>query len=311
MGPHRTGFRAWLGEVLIRDHPDLARTAPGGLTLAAAFVGTDMILPVLDGFDEIAKSLRGPALHKLNKADLPVVLTSRPAEYENAVIADVLTGAAVIRLDILTPADLAVYLPRATRSNPGAVETRWHPVITQLTANTLDDGVRNVATALSTPLMVSLARSIYSDNPGREPADLPDTGRFPAAIDIEGHLLASYVPSVYDDPADGRDQNWRLDQVLRWFGYLAWHGITGGSPASPGGDAAPRCPSGHKPSWSDSCRHCRSCWSTSSSAVRYPCSSTEARSSTGCGASSSTDCSTARPPDQCSAWRTASCAIFG
>ncbi|WP_367127185.1 NACHT domain-containing NTPase [Saccharothrix sp. HUAS TT1] len=230
--PTRTGFRAWLAELLVRDHPGLARTTPGGVALGAALVGTDMVLPVLDGFDEIARGLRGPALRKLNKADLPVVLTSRPAEYENAVAADVLTGAAVIRLGVLSPADLAGYLPRATRSDPGAgsatgtAGTRWHPVIARLTADVPDAGARNVAAALSTPLMVSLARAIYSDTPGRDPADLLDTGRFPAAPDIEDHLLGSFVPSVYDDPADEREQDWRLDQVLRWLGYLARHGAT-------------------------------------------------------------------------------------
>ncbi|WP_328608952.1 helix-turn-helix domain-containing protein [Amycolatopsis sp. NBC_00345] len=234
--PTRSRFRDWLSGLLIRDHPGLARTTSGGLTLSAALVETDMILPVLDGFDEIAKGLRGPALQALNRAALPVVLTSRPAEYEDAVtVTDVLTAAAVVRLGTLTPADLAHYLPRATRGNPGTApgavaETRWHPVVAELTADTPGPGARNVNSALSTPLMVSLARSIYSDTPGRDPADLLDTDRFPTAAAVEDHLLGSYVPALYGDrssaEANGRDQDWHLDQVLRWLNYLARHGIT-------------------------------------------------------------------------------------
>lgn len=216
--PSRIGFRAWLRDLLIRDHPDLAATTSGPMTLAAALVETDLVLPVLDGLDEMAKGLRGRALHQLSRSGLPLVLTSRPAEYENAVTADVLTGAAVIRLDVLTPADLACYLPLATPTGPA--ETRWQPVLARL--DDPDESARNVATALSTPLMVSMARSIYSDTPRRDPADLLDVERFPAASDIETHLLGSYVRSRYDEPG----ARWRLDQVQRWLGHLARHGIS-------------------------------------------------------------------------------------
>ncbi|MEV6520430.1 helix-turn-helix domain-containing protein [Longispora sp. NPDC051575] len=231
--PTRTRFRDWLSGSLIRDYPGLARTTPGGLTLSATLVGTDAILPVLDGFDEIAPGLRGPALRALNRAKLPIVLTSRPAEYDEAVsLADVLTAAAVIRLDTLTPGDVAHYLPRATRRNLGSApgvdaRTVWYPVISEMTAEGPGYAGGNVATALRTPLMVSLARAVYSDTPGRDPADLLDTGRFPESTDIEEHLLASYVPTMYTDrPATGAHRDFGLDHVLRWLNYLARHGTT-------------------------------------------------------------------------------------
>jgi hypothetical protein len=43
------------------------------------------ILPVLDGFDEIAEDLRPAARRQLSDADMPLVLTSRPKEYTAAV----------------------------------------------------------------------------------------------------------------------------------------------------------------------------------------------------------------------------------
>ncbi|MDQ3405839.1 MAG: helix-turn-helix domain-containing protein [Actinomycetota bacterium] len=228
--PTRMQFRDWLSGLLIRDHPGLARTTSGGLTLSTALVKTDAILPVLDGFDELAPKLRGPALQALNRAQLPAVLTSRATEYENAVrTTDVLTAAAVVRLETLTATDVARYLTRATPEKADS-ETVWHPVIAKLTADNPDRAANNVTMALSTPLMVSLARTIYSDTPGREPADLLDTSRFPEAADIEEHLVSSYVPTKYLDQsppgAHGRDQNWDPDKVLRWLGYLARHGST-------------------------------------------------------------------------------------
>lgn len=231
--PTRTPFRDWLSGLLIRDHPGLARTTSSGLTLSTALVETDSILPVLDGFDEIAPKLRGPALQALNRVNLAVVLTSRPTEYMSAVgTTDVLTAAAVVRLETLTAADVAHYLTRATREKAGSasgvgLETVWQPVIAKLTADDRDSAADNVATALRTPLMVSLARTIYSDTPGREPADLLDTTRFPSAADIEDHLVSSYVPTKYGSRSSaGRAQDWDLDHVLRWLNYLARHGIT-------------------------------------------------------------------------------------
>ncbi|WP_394619283.1 NACHT domain-containing protein [Lentzea sp. JNUCC 0626] len=205
--PGRADLRTWLAELLIRDHPELA-AVNGSLTLAAELLGSDLVVPVLDGFDEMAAGLRARALRLLSRSGWPLVLTSRPAEYENAVAADVLTRAAVVRLDRLSPADLAEYLPLATPSRSG-----WDRVIARL------DESPAVAEALSTPLMVSLARSVYGDTPGADPAELL---RFREASEVEAHLLGGYVPSRYDGP--GR---WRAEQVGRWLGHLARHGVSG------------------------------------------------------------------------------------
>ena len=44
----------------VEDHPSLTRPAPdsGGATLAATLLAESRILPILDGFDEIAADLR-------------------------------------------------------------------------------------------------------------------------------------------------------------------------------------------------------------------------------------------------------------
>lgn len=228
--PASTGLQEWLCGRLIQDYPALAATAPGG-TVARALVGTYRVLPVFDGFDEIAPGLQGLAMSKLNRAGLPLVLTSRPREYRQVVEAGVLTAAAVIQLDTLTPEDLITYLPLSARPDTGSdtdsgTGTVWAPVIARLEATPTDPAAMNIASALKTPLMVWLARTIYSDTLGRDPAELLDTDRFPSSHAIEKHLVTNYVPAVYRDlyqGGDDGDEAVRLARVRRWLRYLARH----------------------------------------------------------------------------------------
>ncbi|GAB4002864.1 hypothetical protein GCM10029992_42370 [Glycomyces albus] len=84
--PAVTTLREWMTAQLLRDHPGLSAPAPGGVSLAAALVEHDLILPVLDGFDEIAPGMRRAALEALNAATgMPLLITSRPDEYRCAV----------------------------------------------------------------------------------------------------------------------------------------------------------------------------------------------------------------------------------
>lgn len=203
--PATTPLRDWIIAQLERDHPDLATPGPGGVTLAAELVESDLVLPVLDGFDELPAGLHRAALRALNATTLPLVLTSRVAEYAEAVAGtDVLTAAAGVELCDLTVDDLAAYLPRTTRKTEA-----WQPVLAALPSSPL-------ASVLTTPLMVVLARTIYSDTPDHDPAELLG---FPTPEAIEDHLLGTYVPTVYRHDEDA-------DRAERWLGFLA-RGLTG------------------------------------------------------------------------------------
>ncbi|MFD8710458.1 helix-turn-helix domain-containing protein [Streptomyces anulatus] len=242
-------LRDWLVDLLLRDYPHLARRTPGGSTLAAALVDAGLILPVLDGFDEIAEGLRQEALEALNATSLPLVLTSRAGEYAEAVSAAraPLVWAAGIELAGLTPDDLSAYLSRTTRPAaqggraPGGDggeggEALWDIVLEVLRSGNDPAGGR-LAEVLSTPLMIALARTMYSEAPGRDPAELLDAGRFPTASSLEDHLLAGFVPTVYrprvaeraatGDPDRDRRQdrrrNWDPDRARHWLGHLAHH----------------------------------------------------------------------------------------
>ncbi|MFC4852925.1 NACHT domain-containing protein [Actinophytocola glycyrrhizae] len=215
--PGTTALRDWLIEQLLRDHPGLDAPGPGGSTLAAALVESGRILPVLDGFDEIAAGLHRAALAALNATTLPLLVTSRVDEYQAAVEStDVLTAAAAVVLTDLTADDLASYLPRTTRRQ-GAAGTVWEPVL----AHVRDHPDGDLAAVLTTPLMVSLARTIYSDTPEHDPAQLLETGRFGTREAIERHLLGSFVPTVYRrEPGRYTHDE---DRVEHWLGFLAHH----------------------------------------------------------------------------------------
>ncbi|MET9378567.1 helix-turn-helix domain-containing protein [Streptomyces sp. NPDC002992] len=238
--PSTTALRDWLIGRLLRDHPHLARRGSRGATLAVALVDADLILPVLDGFDEIAEGLRREALDALNATSTPLVLTSRRDEYAEAVRAAhaPLVWAGGIELTDLTFDDLAGYLPRTTRTVPSdesgdstsAHGTGWDAVLAELrTPKT--PAAADLATVLTTPLMVILARTLYSETPGRDPAELLDATRFPSVKSLEEHLLAGFVPAVYRRHAPERDTAGRqpktpyADPVRaeRWLGHLAHH----------------------------------------------------------------------------------------
>ncbi|MFF1908486.1 helix-turn-helix domain-containing protein [Kitasatospora sp. NPDC058218] len=239
--PTTTALRDWLIGRLLRDHPHLARRGPHGSTLAAALVDADLVLPVLDGFDEIAEGLRREALDALNATSLPLVLTSRHDEFAEAVqeAHAPLLWAAGIELSDLTLDDLVHYLPRTARpvtldagdgDGDGDGESVWGPVLDELRAGGSTAGA-NLAAVLTTPLMVILARTAYSETPDRDPAELLDTVRFPTAKSLEEHLLAGFVPAVYRRRAPERDAagrqarspGWDPERAQHWLGHLAHH----------------------------------------------------------------------------------------
>ncbi|MFJ2899269.1 helix-turn-helix domain-containing protein [Streptomyces sp. NPDC087218] len=230
--PTAVALRDWLIDRLVRDHPHLTRRAPDGSTLATALVDADLVLPVLDGFDEIAEGLRSAALEELNSTSVPLVLTSRRGEFAEAVreAGAPLVWAAGLELTDLTLDDLDDYLPRTARRVPrdDGSEAVWAPVLDRLRAQEGGEAAP-LARVLSTPLMIILARTMYSEAPDRNPAELLDTGLFPDENSLEEHLLAGFVPTVYrrrvaERSAAGRRERPRdPERAEHWLGYLAHH----------------------------------------------------------------------------------------
>jgi NACHT domain len=194
--PTAQSFRDWQADQLITTYPILAERDSTGATIATLLLNTGRILPVLDGFDEISEGYRVDAINAIN-ADLRagdrLLMTSRPDEYTAAVrAAGVLNAAAVVQLEDLTIDDLAEYLPLTPRK--GIVHnglTKWSPVLGHLRA---DPGAP-LADALTTPLMVALARAIFSDTD----ADPEELLKLNSPVEIEERLLDGFVPAVYSD----------------------------------------------------------------------------------------------------------------
>lgn len=198
--PITTRFRDWLVAQLVRDHPELSKTGTSPDTLAAELVSRRKVLPVLDGFDEMPAGMHTAAVRALNSNQMAVIMTSRAEEFIAAVqSADVLTAAAAIELSDLRLDDIADYLPRTVAQRRASTEGRldWDAVLAELHDHPDDSAAANLIAALSTPLMVSLARTIYSDTPDANPKELLDGEELQSQAMVERHLIEAFLPAAY------------------------------------------------------------------------------------------------------------------
>jgi hypothetical protein len=213
----------WLARRLAELYPALTGSARFGPDAADRLVDGDWILPVLDGLDEMPEELRTAAVAALTDAvgvNAPLVLTCRSEEYQNAVQATgiPLARAAVVELEPVTGHQAAAYLPAGQIDG----HRRWARVTAHLEAS--PDGA--LATALSTPLMVYLARVAYTP-PHTDPAELL---RFADSVEVEDHLLQAYLPAIYASSSGARTgdpvppmRDYPADQARLWLAFLARH----------------------------------------------------------------------------------------
>jgi cyclopropane fatty-acyl-phospholipid synthase-like methyltransferase len=232
--PEVEGLHSWIVHWLATDPAGLGRLTPDGPGMARALLKAGLILPILDGFDEIPDKIRGSAIDKINQATkLPagLILTARTKAYRDAVHGEggtgrVLAGAAGIKLRPLDAAMVAAYLKR--NSDSTVMDERWDAVLDTFSA----DDPPPVAQALTTPLMVTLARAIYNprDNEGAEaihhhPAELLDPTLFKEKEHVETYLLDKFIWAAYRPPPDSSDpprrDPWNYEQVKRWLVFLA------------------------------------------------------------------------------------------
>lgn len=227
--PVAATLRDWLVHCLLRDYPELRMPAPAPSTstLASALLAAGWILPVLDGFDEIAERLQRVALDEFNASTLPFVVTSRTGQFEAAVEQTrVLNRAAGIELDDLSVADLTGYLPDTAPLGKVLATIDQQPEKTECV---------HLMEVLRTPLMVLLARTIYGDASGRNPSELLTKARADDVEGLERHLLAGFVPALYQDldkpragagggRADKRPpRSWNAEDSARYVGHIAGH----------------------------------------------------------------------------------------
>ncbi|MGW7074798.1 NACHT domain-containing protein [Streptomyces sp. NPDC054866] len=234
--PAEQTLESWMAERLARDYSGLGAPAAGHadhtgqVSHARALLEHRLILPVLDGFDEIPEPFRAMALDAINAAlplGQPLVLSSRVTEYGDTLapargVPVRLCGAAAVELRPLDAPDIADYLKRDAGGQAMKAAARWDPVVRLLGTNA------PVARALTTPLMLFLARTVYNPRPGEHdtvlptPADLCDLTRFPDTAVLRAHLFDAFVPAAYR-PHPRYPCRWSPQQAEYALRYLARH----------------------------------------------------------------------------------------
>ncbi|MGW2870300.1 hypothetical protein [Kitasatospora sp. NPDC001225] len=180
------------------------------------------IVPVLDGFDELLPLARENAMEALKRAlgtKDSLVLTSRPEAYQHAVDSSpVLRGVPVLRARPVPPQADRAYLAQMRHQDRLGP---WQSLFDAMEG----DPEGPVATALSSPLMLWLAATVYAPKES-DPRELLDATRLPTQADIEGHLLDGLIPAVCAQGPQpsylpGPVRRWRLDSAPAYFRFLA------------------------------------------------------------------------------------------
>ncbi|MBO0804194.1 MAG: hypothetical protein J2P25_14110 [Nocardiopsaceae bacterium] len=165
-----------------------------GEEMARYLIDNRLVLPMLDGFDEVGADMRQPLIEQLNiDRERPLILASR-SEYGLS-----LSNAAITRLSRIPRAEAEKLLPEI----PGTI----------------------IDQAFTTPLMIAIARVVYRHGGTKE---LTESG-FSSAQEIERHVLRGFIPAIYGGrpgiPAARMEKENRPpcgeDKALAAFRYLA------------------------------------------------------------------------------------------
>jgi len=230
--PTVSGPYGWLAGQLALSYPSLAGTAdPGSVSRRfRMLIDSGLIVPVLDGLDEIPYPARVSAVAELNAAMRPgdrLVVACRRSDFLAAVapphkLRVPLSGAAGIELLSLDSGTVTSYLYADAARDP---DSPWHSALAGLAADA------PLAAALSSPLLLTLARVIYNTRPGESGAPAPDPAglrSLPDRAAIEDRLLSACVKTAYRNadtgpPASRRKRPWPADRAGQWLSFLAGH----------------------------------------------------------------------------------------
>ncbi len=216
----------WLERTLADRYPPLGDTSAYGAEAIAGLVAQRGVLPVIDGLDDLDPEPRGQLLGALSRAfgpRQPLILTCRCPEYLEAVEAcgTVFPGGAAIELREVAAEDAASFLERGA-AGPRAASLR--EVVAAVRAE--PDGP--LARALSSPLMVALARAGYPGEDAAAGAAGPDlTGPHLTEAAVRGRLLDGLISASFGARATSEDARparpWSARDADRWLTFLARH----------------------------------------------------------------------------------------
>jgi hypothetical protein len=191
----RQPLREWLAEELNTKY-DVPRK------VAQVWMDVDVVLPLLDGLDEVVAEQRSDCVAAINSYRqthglVPLIVCSRVADYEALVTKLRLQGAVVVQP--LTPGQVEGYLVRAGEKLAGVRAA-------------LRDDVE-LLEIIDTPLMLSIVT-------------LAHTGKSAAEVEIEGtlnerrgHLFNAYMVTMF--ARRGRETRYITEQTTRYLSWLA------------------------------------------------------------------------------------------
>ncbi|WP_395576901.1 NACHT domain-containing protein [Streptomyces sp. BK79] len=205
---------------------------------AASLVDQGMVLPVLDGLDEMdpvrddgTPDPQPPralaALEALNAYQEgldagPLVLTCRTQHYDSLAPALQLIDAARIAIAPVNTQQAITYLRDRALDPP-----RWQPLLDYLQAHPTGP----LAATLSTPWRLCLTATVYHRT--GNPAELLD---HPTTHALDQDLLARYIPAATETATanTSNPRHYTPDQVHRWLHHLTHHldGTTTRNPAT-------------------------------------------------------------------------------
>jgi hypothetical protein len=207
-----------------------------------------LVLPVIDGLDEVPEAARRAAVGRMNQAlneartDAtgnpavgPLVVTSRSAEYSDIIKAGspILHEAPVVEIAPLAMRDVFKYF-EDVRWPAG---TSWRRLRQELDHAIDENGkhcqseltcaVCTLAATLSTPLMVSMARQAY-ERLGGDPAELLNGNEFGSRHRVEDFLTDRFIDAAYGSmppPVPGSPRTpWKpptAQHARSWLVYLS------------------------------------------------------------------------------------------
>jgi hypothetical protein len=200
------------------------------LPTAEALVAQRMVLPVLDGLDEMdgeaGSSMRAArALEQINRyhgprGATPLVLTCRATTYERVSREHGgLASSAVAKVEELDTGQIRSYLEQALAARSESERRAW--------AEVLDHLHRLPAGALGTPWRLYLATTVYSG--GRDPRDML---ALESLGEVDGVLLERLIPvAIETSPHRGYD----AQRVKKWLTSFAVHSANPDSESGNGG----------------------------------------------------------------------------
>jgi hypothetical protein len=188
--PANTSLDKWVAGSLVREFPELRKLSVLRDAPLHNLIAAGRVLPILEGLDELPAdqiSLACKAITAFAEAGNAFALSCRSDVFESAIteLGRTIGQAMVIEIASVSASQAAEYLPGGQPNG----ERRWEPVVNRLLRR--PNGA--LAKTLSTPLMISIARTIYSV-PKSDPRDLL---KLSGTRSIESHLFDRYLSTAY------------------------------------------------------------------------------------------------------------------